>query len=264
MTRPGAAVHKTEGTPVNPTPDERMIVTAARFLRDGDVCFVGIGLPNVAANLALRSHAPRLKLLYEAGVIGARPERLPLSIGDPTLTSGSQAICSMFDVFAYYLQGGLVDVGFLGAAEVDRFGNLNSTVLGPYDHPSVRLAGSGGACEISLNALRTLIIAPLQKRRFPARVSFVTSPGHFAGRHRENSHFGGGPEAVITDLGILRFGADGEAYLAALYAGATVEAVRAGVGWDLRVSPDPEQVPEPSEQELHILRTELRPTPATA
>src|SRR5512136_2022713 len=159
------------------TASEMMVVTAARLLRDGDVVFVGIGLPNLACNLARRTHAPNLNLIYEAGVVGAQPTRLPLSIGDPCLVSGAASVCSMYEVFAFYLQRGKIDVGFLGGAQVDRWGNINTTVIGPYQKPKVRLPGSGGAAEIAVHAQRVLIISRLSTRAFPAELDFITSPG---------------------------------------------------------------------------------------
>ena len=151
---------------------ELMTINAARLLRDGDVVFVGVGLPNLACNLARRTHAPNLVMIYEAGVIGAQPARLPLSIGDPTLVSGALAVCSMYDIFAFYLQRGNVDVGFLGGAQIDRYGNINATVIGDYNHPKVRLPGSGGSMEIAAWANRCYIITPHQKRRFPEKCGF--------------------------------------------------------------------------------------------
>jgi glutaconate CoA-transferase subunit B len=156
---------------------ELMTINAARLLRDGDVVFVGVGLPNLACNLARRTHAPSLVMIYEAGVIGAQPERLPLSIGDPTLVSGALAVCSMYDIFTLYLQRGNIDVGFLGGAQIDRFGNINATVIGDYQEPKVRLPGSGGAMEIAAWANRCYIITPHQIRRFPEKVDFRTSAG---------------------------------------------------------------------------------------
>src|SRR4030067_723947 len=172
-------------SPIPDTPltsSELMTVHAARLLRDGDVVFVGVGLPNLACNLARRTHAPDLVMIYEAGVIGAQPRRLPLSIGDPTLVSGSLAVCSMFEVFAYYLQGGHVSVGFMGGAQIDRFGNVNATVIGEYARPKVRLPGSGGSMEIAAWADRCYFITPHEKRRFPPRVDFQTSAGFLGGR----------------------------------------------------------------------------------
>ena len=156
-------------------PQELMVVNAARLLKDHDVVFVGVGIPNLACNLAMRTHAPNLQMIYEAGVIGAQPARLPLSIGDPTLVTGATAVCSMYDIFSLYLQRGNVDVGFLGGAQIDQFGNINATVIGEYEHPKVRLPGSGGSMEIAAWANRCYIITPHQKRRFPARVDFHTS-----------------------------------------------------------------------------------------
>lgn len=239
-----------------------MVVTAARALRDGDRVFVGIGLPNLACNLAKRLHAPNIQMIYEAGVIGANPSRLPLSIGDPGLVTGAGLVCSMFEVFAFYLQRGLVDVGFMGAAQVDRFGNLNSTVIGPYARPKVRLAGSGGAADIASLARKLIILAPHEPRRFPARVDFLTSPGFFSGR-RDREKWGlpgGGPDLVITDKGLLRFDETGEMVLFSLHPGVSLEEVRANTGWDLRVAPDLGVTEEPTDEELRILREDLDPT----
>src|SRR3972149_4134736 len=161
---------------------ELMTINAARLLRDGDVVFVGVGLPNLACNLARRTHAPGLVMIYEAGVIGAQPARLPLSIGDPTLVSGALSVVSMWEIFAYYLQRGLVSVGFMGGAQIDRFGNVNATVIGPYAKPKIRLPGSGGSMEIAAWADRCYYITPHEKRRFPPRVDFQTSAGFLGGR----------------------------------------------------------------------------------
>jgi len=243
------------------TTAEMMTVAAARLLRDGDVVFVGIGLPNLACNLALRTHAPNMTLIYEAGVIGAQPARLPLSIGDPCLVSGSSGICSMYEVFAFYLQRGLVDVGFLGGAQVDRFGNINATVIGDYARPKVRLPGSGGADEIASLARRIYVITPHQPRRFPERCDFITSPGFLGGgdERRRRGLLGGGPAAVVTDLGILEPGETGELVLTHLHPGATVEQARANTGWDLKVA-EPLQVTQgPTAEELRLLREELDP-----
>ena len=184
---------------------ELMIINAARLLRDGDVVFVGVGQPNLACNLAKRTHAPNLVMIYEAGVIGAEPARLPLSIGDPTLVSGSLSVVSMYDIFANYLQRGNVDVGFMGGAQIDKYGNINATVIGGYDHPKVRLPGSGGSQEIAAWANRCYIMTPHQKRRFPEKVEFMTSAGFIGGKgDREKAGLrGGGMLAVVTDIGIL-------------------------------------------------------------
>ena len=240
------------------TANELMVCQAARQLRDGEVAFVGIGLPNLACNLARRLHAPGLVLIYESGAVGAVPERLPISIGDPSLVTNSLSVCSMFDIFCYYLQGGLIDVGFLQGAQIDRFGNLNTTVVGDYARPTVRLPGSGGACEIAILAKRVLVIAPQTRRGFPERVDFITSPGFIdgPGTRRSLGITGGGPAMVITDLGCYEF-TDGEMILTSLHPGCTLEQVRNNTGWDVRVSAALETTPEPTSEELRIIREEL-------
>lgn len=240
---------------------ELMIVNAARLLKDSDVVFVGVGQPNLACNLARRTHAPNLVMIYEAGVIGAQPARLPLSIGDPTLVSGSLSVCSMYDIFAFYLQRGNVDVGFLGGAQIDRFGNINATVIGPYDQPKVRLPGSGGSMEIAAWANRCYIMTPHQKRRFPERLDFRTSAGFLDGRdQREAAHLrGAGPQAVVTDLGILEPDETGELVLTALHPGATREQAVQNTGWALKSAAELRHTLPPSADELRILREELDP-----
>ncbi len=243
------------------TASELMTVNAARLLRNGDTVFVGVGLPNLACNLAQRTHAPELLMIYEAGVVGARPARLPLSIGDPTLVSGSSLVCSMYDIFTLYLQRGNVDVGFLGGAQIDRYGNINATVIGEYEHPKVRLPGSGGSMEIAAWANRCYIITPHQKRRFPEKVDFATSAGFLNGRTQREAVgvCGGGPQAVVTNLGILTPDADGEMMLTSLHPGVTVEQVQANTGWPLKVAADLQVTQAPTEEELRILREELDP-----
>ena len=243
------------------SPAELMTVNAARLLRDGDVVFVGVGLPNLACNLARRTHAPGLMLAYEAGVIGAQPARLPLSIGDPTLVSGAASVCSMYEIFAFYLQRGLIDVGFLGGAQIDRFGNVNATVIGPYDKPKVRLPGSGGSAEIAAWANRTYLITPHQARRFPARCDFVTGAGGLdgPGARKASGVRGAGPAAVVTDIGLLAPDADGELVLVALHPGRTIDEARANTGWPLRVADDLRTTEPPSTDELRLLREELDP-----
>jgi len=239
---------------------EIMISTAARMLADGEVVLVGIGIPNVAVNLALRTRCPHLILIYESGAIGARPARLPLSIGDPVLVTGALGVCSMPEVFQYYLQRGLIEVGFLGGAQIDRFGNINTTVIGDYRKPKVRLPGSGGACEIAVLAQRVIVVMAHRRRSFPERVDFITSPGFLDGS-KERSQLGlpgGGPEAVITDLGVLRFDPQSnEMALTALHPGVTVERVRANTGWELRVASQLERTQPPSAEELRVLRDEF-------
>lgn len=234
-----------------------MTITAAKELRDGEVVFVGVGLPNLAVNLARRTAAPNLVMIYEAGVIGANPTRLPLSIGDPCLVSGAKSICSMFEVFSLYLQAGRIDVGFLEGAQIDKFGNINSTVIGDYEMPKVRLPGSGGACEIASLAKRILMVTTHEKRKFPEKVDFLTSPGFLGGRkERERLGFGGGgPDTVITDMGIMKFDREtGEMLLTSIHVGVKLEDVRNNTGWNLGVSDDLKISEEPSEKELLILR----------
>ena len=224
-----------------------MTAVASRELRDGEVVFVGIGLPNLACNLALRTHAPSLVLIYESGAVGAVPERLPVSIGDPALVTGSLMVCGMADVFQLFLQNGRIEVGFLGGAQVDRYGNINTTVIGSYAKPKVRLPGSGGAAEIAIHAHRILIVSKLSPRTFPERVDFVTSPGQRVAK-------------VITDKGVFeRDAATGELVLTALYPGVSVEDVRAGVGWELRRKSTLDCVEPPSPTDLRLLREVLDP-----
>lgn len=244
---------------------EMMIVAAARELAGQRVCFVGVGLPNIAVNLAKRTVAPDLELVYEAGVFGARPARLPLSIGDPTIVTGSTAVTSMFELFAFYLQGGLIDVGFLGAAQIDRFGNINTTVIGDYEHPRTRLPGSGGACEIAINARQVFVIMRQSARSFVERIDFRTSPGNLGGAEHaarirdEQGWLGSGPSVVVTDLGIYHFDHDGEMRLDSLHPGATLEQVRETMGWEPRVSDRLATTPEPTSEELRLIREELDP-----
>jgi glutaconate CoA-transferase subunit B len=241
---------------------EMMIVAAARQLEGARVCFVGVGLPNIVCNLARRTVAPGLHLVYESGVFGAAPARLPLSIGDPTLVTGSTAVTSMFELFAYYLQAGLVDVGFLGAAQIDRYGNINTTVIGDYAKPKVRLPGSGGACEIAINAREVFVIVRQARRSFVERLDFRTSPGRSGDpeHDRRRGWFGNGPSVVVTDLGIYGFDeATGEMTLRSLHPGATLEDVRDATGWEMRVAERLEETPAPTAEELRILRAELDP-----
>jgi glutaconate CoA-transferase, subunit B len=244
------------------TPAEMMTAVAARELRDGEVVFVGIGLPNLACNLARATHAPHLVLIYESGAVGAVPERLPVSIGDPALVTGSLMVCSMADVFQLLLQNGRIEVGFLGGAQIDRYGNINTTVVGEYDRPKVRLPGSGGAAEIAIHARRTLVIARLDRRAFPERVDFITSPGQCSkGRRRRDYGMpGAGPTRVITDKAILDADGDtGELVVAALYPGVEMAEVEQRVGWQLRRREMLAQVEPPSGAELSLLRDVLDP-----
>ena len=239
-----------------------MAAIAARELRDGEVVFVGIGLPNLACNLARRTHAPGLVLIYESGAVGAVPERLPVSIGDPALVTGSLMICGMADVFQSILQSGRIEVGFLGGAQVDRYGNINTTVVGSYERPAVRLPGSGGAAEIAIHARRLLIVSKLSLRAFPERVDFITSPGqrHDGVPRAELGMPGAGPVKVITDKAILEADdATGEMVLAALYPGVEEADVQGEVGWPLRRRPCLGRVEPPTATELRLLREVLDP-----
>ncbi|MGV3620926.1 MAG: CoA-transferase subunit beta [Archangium sp.] len=216
---------------------EQMVFRAAQELHDKDVVFVGIGLPNLACNLARATHAPSLCLIYESGAVGAVPQRLPVSIGDPALVTDSLAVVSQADIFQCYLQRGLIEVGFLGGAQIDRYGNLNTTVVGNYANPKVRLPGSGGACEIAVHAKRLLIIMRMSKRAFVEKCDFVTSPGHRAANgktRRELCLPGGGPTKLITDLGVFDFDETGEAVLTELAPNVTFEQVQAACGWKVK------------------------------
>jgi glutaconate CoA-transferase subunit B len=251
--------------PIGFSPTEMMVVAAARELAGKRVCFVGVGLPNIAVNLAQRTVAPDLEMVYEAGVFGARPARLPLSIGDPTIVTGATAAVSMFELFAYYLQGGLVDVGFLGAAQIDRYGNINTTVIGDYAAPKVRLPGSGGACEIAINAREVFVIMRQSPRSFVEEIDFRTSPGNLGGAdeaeevRRRQGWLGRGPSVVVTDLGVHRFDESGEMRLTSLHPGVSLEQVRAATGWPLAVADEVGETQPPSDEELHLMRDNLDP-----
>ena len=244
---------------------EMMIVAAARELAGQRVCFVGVGLPNIAVNLAQRTVAPDLELVYEAGVFGAKPARLPLSIGDPTIVTGATAVTSMFELFSFYLQGGLIDVGFLGAAQIDRFGNINTTVIGDYADPATRLPGSGGACEIAINARQVFVIMRQSQRSFVDRIDFRTSAGNLGGAadseriRREQGWIGRGPSVVVTDLAIWHFDESGEMRVDSLHPGVSIDDVRASTGWQPRVSGELATTPEPTADELRLIRVELDP-----
>ncbi|HEU4531486.1 MAG TPA: CoA-transferase [Steroidobacteraceae bacterium] len=234
-----------------------MTVTAARHLRNGAVCFVGIGLPSAACNLARLTHAPDLVLIYESGTVGTRPSVLPLSIGDGELAETADCVVPLPEIFAHFLQGGRVDVGFLGAAQLDRFGNLNSTVIGDYARPRVRLPGAGGAPEIATHAREVLVVMKQSARTFVPRLDFRTSCGYLggSGERRASGAPGAGPRAVITDFGVLRPNPHtDELELSALYPGVSVEAVRAATGWPLAVASDLQSLEPPAAGDLECLR----------
>ena len=250
------------------TPHEMMTVTAARSLRNGMTCFVGIGLPSEAANLARRTHAPQLVLIYESGAIGAKPDHVPLSIGDGILAETADAVVSVPEIFNYWLQPGRIDVGFLGAAQLDRHGNINTTMIGPsYGHPAVRLPGAGGAPEIAAACREVVIVIRQSRRTFAERLDFVTTVGFGAGvaSRQKLGLTGGGPKLVITDLGVLRPApGSGELVLAGIYPGVSVEHVKDSTGWDLAVSPDLSELGRPSAADLTALRELLAGEPAAA
>jgi glutaconate CoA-transferase subunit B len=239
------------------TRDEMMTVAAARLLWDGCVCFVGIGLPSAACNLARLTHAPDIVLIYESGTVGTRPDVLPLSIGDGELAETAACVIPLPEVFSYLLQAGRVDVGFLGAAQLDRFGNLNSTVIGPYDAPATRLPGAGGATEIAAHARQTFVMIKATPRSLVATLDFRTSAGFLEGHgaRARSAMQGAGPRSVITDFGILtpEPGSE-ELQLTALFAGVSADEAAAAVGWPLRVAATVATVDPPTPLELETLR----------
>ncbi|HEX3453205.1 MAG TPA: CoA-transferase [Gaiellaceae bacterium] len=240
------------------TADEMMAVAASRRLRDGMTCFVGIGLPSTAANLARRTHAPECVLIYESGTIGAKPAHLPLSIGDGELAETADAVVSVPEIFSYWLQGGRIDVGFLGAAQIDRFANLNSTVIGDYDSPSVRLPGAGGAPEIAASCGETFVMLRQSQRTFVPRLDFRTTVGFGdgPGDRRALGFRGSGVTAVVTDLGVLEPDTETcELTLTTLHPGVAVDDVRTATGWELRVADGVVTGDPPSRDELEVLRS---------
>lgn len=239
------------------TSDELMAIEAARSLRDGDVCFVGIGLPSTAANLARLTHAPNLVLIYESGTIGTKPHVLPLSIGDGELAETADSVVSVPEIFAYWLQGGRVDVGFLGTAQIDRFGNLNTTVIGDYAKPRTRLPGAGGAPEIAASAKEVLLILKQDARTFVERLDFLTTPGYLTGgdSRAQSGARGAGPTRVITDLGVLEPDPKTkELTLVQLHPGVDVARAKAATGWPLAVAAQLRETPAPSAEVLSVLR----------
>ena len=262
------------------TSSEMMTYRASLELHDHDVVFVGIGLPNLACNLARSTHAPHLFMIYESGAIGAVPTRLPVSIGDPALVTDSLSIVNQADIFQSYLQNGLIEVGFLGGAQIDRYGNINTTVIGDYLNPKIRLPGSGGACEIAVHSKRLLVIMRMSPKSFVEKCDFVTSPGTlFSSKtpspqllktRKELDLPGGGPTTIITDLGVCEFqeadqktdeGKDQvpEMMLTEIYPGVDVEQVKAACGWPLKVAADLKRTPVPEARVLGLLREKLNP-----
>ena len=242
---------------MNYTTNEIMTIAAARRLPDGAVCFVGIGLPSTAANLARLTHAPNVLLIYESGPIGAKPDVLPLSIGDGELADTADTVVPTPEIFRYWLQGGRVDVGFLGTAQIDRYANLNTTVIGPYDKPKVRLPGAGGAPEIASNAKEVLIIVRQSARTFVPKLDFTTSAGFLTGGDaRERLKIPGkGPVAVITDLCIMEPDpVTRELTVVSIHAGITQEQIRSATGWPVQFAAQVSETPQPSTLELDTLR----------
>ena len=240
------------------TAEEVMTVNASRELRDGQVCLVGVGPPNAAANLARRLHAPACVLVYESGAIGAKPLRLPLSIGDDDLAATADELVSVPEMFNYWVGGGRIDVGFLGAAQIDRYGNINTTVIGPYEQPRVRLPGAGGAPEIAAGAREVIVMLRHSPRALVERLDFVTSVGRGAdGQSRAELGLpGAGPTTVITDLATLRPRDDGsELELTAVNDGVSVDDVREATGWELLVREPVTATEPPTDLELETLRS---------
>ncbi len=250
------------------TTSELMVIRASKELNDNEVVFVGIGLPNLACNLARVTHAPNLFMIYESGAVGTVPTRVPVSIGDPALVTDSISIVSQADIFELYLQGGLIEVGFLGGAQVDRYGNINTTVIGDYYAPKVRLPGSGGACEIAIHSQRLLIMMKMNKKSFVEKVDYITSPGHvfdskvstyLNGKTRKDfSHPGQGPVCVITDLGVLEF-FDGEMILTEIFPKVSLGEIKNSCGWNLKLSDKIKETEPPNCEELRLLREKLDP-----
>ena len=240
---------------------EVMAVAAAREIRDRDVVFAGTGLPMLGAMLAQRTHAPRVTIVFEAGGVDPQMLHLPMSVGDSRTLTGAAQASGLFDVFTYVLQGGRVDVGFLGGGQVDRYGNLNSTALGEYRRPTVRFPGSGGSADVAALSGRTVVVARHERRRFPERVDYRTSPGWLeGGDSRERAGIpGGGPAAVVTTLGVIRYRpSTREPYLASFHPGTTPEGVQAETGFSLDLA-DARETPAPTPEELAILRTAVDP-----
>jgi len=237
--------------------DEMMTITAAKMLQNDEVCFVGIGLPSAACNLARLTHAPKVVLIYESGTINTKPDVLPLSIGDDELAETSSVVVSVPEIFNYWLQAGKIDIGFLGGAQVDKFGNINSTVIGEYHHPKVRLPGAGGAPEIASNAKKTMVVMRHNKRAFVEKVDFITSAGYLSGgnERKEKGIRGQGPVVIITDLGILEPDpVSKEFILTSIHPSVDIEEIKAETAWDLKISENLKITEAPNKYYLETLR----------
>jgi glutaconate CoA-transferase, subunit B len=237
------------------SPEEMMLCCAARQIRDGETIFVGIGQTILAGLLAKKTHAPQCLLVFESGIVDAPPQKAVLSIADPHLVSGSLMIVEFFDFFTMFLQNGHIDLGFVGGAQVDRFGNVNSTVIGDYSRPKVRFPGGGGAFDMTM-AKRTVIMMPQERRRFVDAVDFVTIPGLvIRGKPRRQFGLAGdGPDAVVSTCGIFKFSTDGEMYLASVHPHSSIEEIRRETGWELKLAPSVEKTTPPTASELEALR----------
>jgi len=239
------------------TANEMMVVTASRFLKDDAVVFIGIGLPSLAANLARRIHAPNISMIYESGTLDTKPSRPPLSIGDDELSRTALSVVSVPEMFQYWLQGGKIEVGFLGAAQIDKFGNLNTTVIGDYKNPKVRLPGAGGAPEIAGFCRHTIIMLKQNKRNFVENLDFITSVGYGEGYNHISSlgFSGNGPSAIITDLGILEPDPETKEFiLTHIHPGIDVELVKDSTGWDLKTAENVMLTDIPTDEEIEVLR----------
>ncbi|SCA56029.1 3-oxoadipate CoA-transferase subunit B [Candidatus Terasakiella magnetica] len=239
------------------TPDEIMTITAARMLQNDHVCFVGIGMPSAAANVARLSHAPDVALIYESGTVATKPDVLPLSIGDGELAETARAVVSVPEMFRYWLQGGKIDVGFLGAAQIDKYGNINTTTIGDYDHPKVRLPGGGGAPEIATQAGEIFIIIRQSHRGFVEKLDFVTSVGQYKGGNSRDALGipGKGPTVIVTDLGVLKLHPESREFImTTLHPGVSKEQCSAATGWELKFADEMDETIPPSDDELKILR----------
>ncbi len=257
MTDSHSAPQATLPSTLEYTSDEMMTIAAARMVHNGTSLFVGIGLPSAAANLARLTHAPDTILIYESGAIGTKPNVLPLSIGDSELAETSDTVVGIVEIFNYWLMGGKIGLGFLGAAQIDKFANINSTVIGPYNQPRVRLPGAGGAPAIAASCGEVLITLRHSTKAFVEKLDFRTSGGHMeGGDSRQKMRFPGkGPVAVITDLGILTPDpVTKELVLTSVHPGVTVEQVVAATGWPLKVADELSITPLPTETELRVLR----------
>jgi len=241
---------------------ELMAVCSGRQIRDGEIAFIGTGLPMLGAMLAKALHAPHAILIYESGVVDGRPKRTPVSIGDPCLVPDSAMLCGLLEVFGSILQPGFVDVGFIGAAQIDKYGNINTSVIGNYSAPKVRLPGSGGANDIGSLARRTVIIMAQDRRKFVPKVDYITTPGYLDGPGaRERAGLPrGGPDKVITNLGVYGFHPQTKViYLESYHPGVTLEVIKDNVGWDLDIAADVHETEPPTMEELRLLREVFDP-----